>query len=124
MTCARELEWVPDVTTHEDVVTSADWVLENGRWAQVDIGIVAWRLVGGAAVKVPLLELLHVSDLVRACLGDVRGRKKRAFNPRWFYYGVRHLRRSRCLISDLVKGTPGGHDAHSAWMLSPWSSDM
>ena len=49
--------------THKDVVAAAHWVLEEGDWAEVDVGIVAWSLVGRAAVKVPLLELLDVGDL-------------------------------------------------------------
>ena len=44
----------------EDVVTSAEGILEDGGGAEVNVRVVTWRLVGRRAIKVPDAE---VSDI-------------------------------------------------------------
>ena len=50
----------------EDVVATAEGVLEDGGGTEVDIGVAARGLVGGGTVEVPNAEGANVSDL----LGD------------------------------------------------------
>ena len=38
--------WVPALGHDKDVVTSTDWVREDGHGADVDVGVVSWSLVG------------------------------------------------------------------------------
>ena len=50
----------------EDVVATAEGILEDGGGTEVDVGIVAGGLVGGGTVKVPDAEGADVGNL----LGD------------------------------------------------------
>ena len=48
----------------EDVVTTTEGVLENGRGTKVDIGVRSGRLVGRGTVKVPDPELVDARNLL------------------------------------------------------------
>lgn len=49
---------------NEDVVTTAERVLEDGGGAKVDIGVVTRRLSGGRAIEIPLAQLADVRNLL------------------------------------------------------------
>lgn len=46
----------------EDVVTTTEWVFEDGSWPQVDVRVAARSLVGGRTVKVPNTQLTDIGD--------------------------------------------------------------
>ena len=48
----------------EDVVTTTEGVLEDGRGPQVDIGVATGSLVGGRTVEIPDTQLANVGDLL------------------------------------------------------------
>ena len=59
----------------EDVVTSAEGILEDGRGTEVDIGVMAGSLVGGRTIKVPDAELADVRHLLADGLEEGSGRR-------------------------------------------------
>jgi hypothetical protein len=54
----------------EDVITAAEGILEDGSWAQVNVGVMARSLVGGGTIKVPDSEFTDIRDLLAHGLLD------------------------------------------------------
>jgi len=52
------------VAHDEDVVAAAEGVGVDGAGAEVDVGVVAWGLGGGGAVKVPFGEFFDAFRLL------------------------------------------------------------
>jgi len=48
----------------DDVITTAEWILKDGSWPQVDVGVTTGSLVGGRTVKVPNTQLTDVGDFL------------------------------------------------------------
>ena len=49
---------------YEDIFTAAEGIFEDGRRSEVDIGIVAWGLIGGRTIEVPQTELTNIGDFL------------------------------------------------------------
>ena len=47
---------------YEDVFTAAEGIFEDGCGAEVDIGIMAWGLIGGRTIEVPDTEITNIGD--------------------------------------------------------------
>jgi hypothetical protein len=54
---------VVGLSQDEDVVTTTEGISEDGSGTEVDVGVVAWGLVGGRTVEVPDTEVTNVLDL-------------------------------------------------------------
>jgi hypothetical protein len=48
----------------EDIITTTEWVLEDGNWPQVDVGVTTWSLVGGRTIEIPGSQLADVGDFL------------------------------------------------------------
>jgi len=46
---------------NEDIVASAEWILEDSSGTKVDIGVMTGCLVGGRTIEIPGTELTNVS---------------------------------------------------------------
>jgi hypothetical protein len=59
-----ELVWcpigVPALADDQDIRGATEWIWEDSNGSEVDIRVVAWGLAGGAAVEVPLGEILNL----------------------------------------------------------------
>lgn len=60
---------VPGLAQDEDVVAQTERIREEGAGTQVDVGVVAGRLAGGRAVKVPFGQVLDVGHFLSDGLG-------------------------------------------------------
>lgn len=49
---------------YKDVITATEGIFEDGRRTEVDIGIVAWGLIGGRTIEVPYAELTNIGDFL------------------------------------------------------------
>jgi len=61
--------WAPGLAHDEDVWKPANWVWEDGYWAEVDIRVVTWSLTSGGTVKVPFWEIFWAVWLLEDGLG-------------------------------------------------------
>ena len=50
----RRAIMIPSFAHDQDVVAAAEWVWEDGNWAEVHIGVVTRRLTSRRAVEIPL----------------------------------------------------------------------
>jgi len=55
---------VVSFSKHKDVATTPEWVLEDGCWSKIYIGIMPWSLVGGRPVEIPYAKLGDVFDVL------------------------------------------------------------
>jgi hypothetical protein len=62
--------WIPALAKNEDVWVAAEWIWEDGDWAEVDVGVVAWGLTGGRPVEIPLWEVFKLDLAIFWDLGD------------------------------------------------------
>jgi hypothetical protein len=52
----------------EDVITASEGIFENGSGAQIDVGVVTRRLIGGGTIEIPDTKLSQGGDFLRYSL--------------------------------------------------------
>jgi len=106
----------------ENVVATTEGILENGSWAEVDIGVMPRCLVCRGTVEIPYSQLTDISNL----LGHGRGFRAKApiaVNPDVFSLNFLTLRKSEVWGEEVVVVYLGSHiesDAIRGRLIDGW----